>query len=337
MKQRISIINKSTGKFTIETINNREHLVTTMMVIEGDSVMNELFYPNSVVNAAAGQLEMLPAPDRHPNVNGQPVSAFNPLAINAQNFGGFTRSPRTEGKKTFTDLVIDLEVANKLDRGRKIIKKIKNGERIGVSTGLIADISNASGKVGKQKFNGTVEMIQFDHVAVLLDEAPAGDNTFTINHDRKLTKTLRSMQMDEITIDLTSLALEDRIKLSELTVNQLLSHVNHEVSIDEAKVIVTKAGLNFYQTEQSVIDNFLANQEGFEAYQAAQLKTLNETKDFILANTKMDKDQLSEMSVETLNSLAKSVAPKNTYVAPNGKLKNNELELLDDVNMKVGE
>ena len=222
-KLRISVINKSSGKFRIEEINGRQHIVTQMMPIEGDSVMNRLFYPNSVVTASYEQLNMLPAPDRHPEVNGEPVSAFNPLAINAFNFGGFTRSPVQTGKRVVTDLVIDLEVANKTKRGKKIIERIRQGKKIGVSTGLLAEVNNAAGKVGKQEYDGTVTNISFDHVAVLLDQAPAGENTFTINHsDKSNQPKQRGLLMDTLELDLTPLALEDRVLLSNMKVGELL-------------------------------------------------------------------------------------------------------------------
>lgn len=329
MKHKISVINKSNGKYKKEIINGRDHIVTTMMAIEGDSVMNELFYPNEIVMASMYQLEMKPAPDRHPSHDGSPISAFNPLAMNANNFGGFTRSPRKSGKQVITDLVIDVEVANRTKRGSKIINKIKAGEPIGVSTGLLAEVSNEEGKVGTQKFNGKVQMIEFDHVAVLLDAMPAGENTYTINHDEKI-KPNRRMIMDKLELDLTSLAVADRIKLSELKVNELLDHVNHKVTIDEAKKILIDNDLHVYAIPVEKVEEFIANQADFLAFQNKVNEKVEETKAFIVANSSMTIDQLSNLNTEQLENLSKSVAPKNTYIAPDGKRKDNALVLLDD-------
>ena len=335
-KQKISVINRSTGKFRTETINNREHLVTSMMVIEGDSVMNELFYPNKAVMTAMAQLDMLPAPDGHPNIDGEPVSAFNPLAINAHNIGGFTRSPIQDKKRVITDLVIDLDIANKSERGKKIIAKIKNGERIGVSTGLIADLTESSGRIDKQNFYGTVQNISFDHVAVLLDANPAGENTYTINHSNIKPKK-RGMTMDEITFDLTPLAVGDRLKISNLTLNELLAHVNHKLSVDEATAIVNEAGLQVNSLKSDDVAIFNANKVDFELYKAEKLKKTNETKDFIVANSKMTTEQLANMSVEQLDNLASSVAPNNTYIGNGNSGDENTLELLDDNKLAKGE
>ena len=249
-----------------------------MMAIEGDSVMNELFYPNEIVMASMYQLDMKPAPDSHPSHDGSPISAFNPLAMNANNFGGFTRSPR---------------------------------------------------KSGTQKFNGKVQMIEFDHVAVLLDAMPAGENTYTINHDEKI-KPNRRMIMDKLELDLTSLAVADRIKLSELKVNELLDHVNHKVTIDEAKKIIIDNDLHVYAIPAEKVEEFIANQADFLAFQNKVNEKVEETKAFIVANSSMTIDQLSNLNTEQLENLSKSVAPKNTYIAPDGKRKDNALVLLDD-------
>lgn len=339
MQQKISVVNESTGKFTTETINGREHIVTSMMAIEGDSVMNGLFYPNNVVMASLYQLDMKPAPDMHPDVDGNPVSAFNPLAMNAHNFGGFTRSPRKDGKQVITDLVIDVEVANRTTRGKKIINKVKAGQPIGVSTGLLAEVTNASGKVGDQEFEGKVDLIEFDHVAVLLDAQPAGLNTYTINHGViNLKPKPRGIYMDELKLDLTSLAIADRIKLGNLKVNELLDHVNHKTTLNEARAVVNSAGLHIHEVPETDVAVFLENREQFDAFIATAETGLQEKRDFIVANSKMTAEQVAGMDSEQLDSLAASVAPKNKFInTKGGKRTENTLELLDDETLAVGE
>lgn len=332
MKQQISIVNKSTGKFAIEKINGRKHLVTTMLAIEGDSVMNELFYPNDVVASAAPQLDMLPAPAGHPQVNGKPVSAFNPLAINAHSFGGFTRSPEISGMKVFADLVIDLKIANQSSKGRSIIARIRKGERIGVSTGLIADVTNTLGNINNQEFTGRVERINFDHVAVLLDAMPAGENTFTINHSaRKQSKRTRTM--DELNIDLNPFSQTDRLRLMQLNGQQILDLLNHNVSVDEGKAVVEKAGFFVNQVSQDQITTYLENEDQFKEFLQTIENDLNETKQFIVDNSAMEMDQLAEMSLDTLESLSKAISPKQKYIGTGKRQVSNELVLVDDINL----
>ncbi len=181
MLQKIAINSKSTGKFREETINGRPHIVTSMVSIEGDSIMNRLFYPANEVISASNQLNRIPAPASHPQVDGLFISAKDPMAMNAHNVGGFVMNPKVNGKQIINDLVFDLEVAEKDDRGKEIVRRIKAGERIAVSTGLNAQVMNIAGKQGDKEYQGIISNIEFDHVAVLLNEVPAGDTTFTLN------------------------------------------------------------------------------------------------------------------------------------------------------------
>jgi len=291
--------------------------------------MNGLYYPQDVVANAAPQLEMLPAPAGHPNLDGKPISAFNPLAVNAHSFGGFTRSPEVDGKRVMLQLVIDTDVADRTEDGREVVQRIKNGKRIGVSTGLVAAISDATGTVGTAQFNGRVDTIRFDHVAVLLDGLPAGENTYTLNHDKSQNQP-RPMFMDKLELDLTSLAVADRVMLGDLTVNQLLDHVNHSVTVEEATNIVIKAGFQVNQLKSDVIEDYVANADEFTAFKAKRQEATDETVQFILDNSKMTKEQLDGMDPEALETLSQSVAPKNKHVTNRGKGTDPELVLLDD-------
>jgi len=171
----------TTGKFSLETINGREHIVAKVKPIRGDITMNRLFYPDAEITSSFQQLDMLLAPSPHPLVNGVKVSAFHPLAINANNVGGMVRNPTKQGKDVFADIAIDIGVANSSGDGKEIIRRIKAGEKIGVSTGLIPGrVENVSGAddFGKP-FDAIVHDIKFDHVAILLNETPAGDHAGT--------------------------------------------------------------------------------------------------------------------------------------------------------------
>lgn len=326
---RISVINQSTGKYSTEQINGRPHVVTKMVVIEGDSVMNGLLYPQPVVAGVIDQLNMLPAPDGHPKVGGKHVSAFNPLAVNASNLGAFVRNPALSGNQVTADLCVDVEVAGKSQRGKRVLNRIKSGKRIGVSTGMIAQITNKIGKLGKAAYRAVVDSIAFDHVAILLDVPPAGENTYTLNHDKSATKLKKGILMDEITLDLTPLSLEDRVMISGLTLNEIVGHVKHTVTVDEAKAAVEEAGFKVNQLDQATVDSFIANEKEFGEFISQRKAKRDETVGFIVANSKMTAEQLAGFDDDALESLSQSVAPKNRRVM-NGKAGGAELVLLDD-------
>jgi len=177
----ISINTRTTGKFKREMINNRSHLVTSMMPIRGDISMNGILYPNQEVKDSFQQLHDLPAPNGHPVINGVHVSAFKPVSMNAFNVGGFIRNPKMKGKEVFVDFVIDETVANNTDDGKEIIKRIENGDQIGVSTGL--NINQLAPKKGEDDFGEPFDRVgsgfNFDHVAILLNEKAAGAHAGT--------------------------------------------------------------------------------------------------------------------------------------------------------------
>jgi len=183
MPQKITINSTSSGKFERRQINNREHIVTSMVSVVGDTVMNRLRYPFDQILNSFKQLSELHAPASHPVVDGQNISAFHPLAVNAFGVGGMVSNPVMDGPRVINDLIFDVEIAEKDDRGKEIIRRIEAGEKIGVSTGLNADRDNKPGMLNGEKFDSSLSNIQFDHVAILLNATPAGKETFTINSD----------------------------------------------------------------------------------------------------------------------------------------------------------
>lgn len=181
MPKKVLINSRTSGKFKRELIDGRSHLVTIMMPIRGDITMNSKFYPDTEVANSFEQLNMLPAPHGHPMVNGINVPAFHPVANNKHNIGGFLRSPRKKGKRVFVDFMLDEEIANNSEAGKETIRRIESGEKIGVSTGLtINQVTNKAGEddFGKP-FNQEVAGFNFDHVAILLNEAAAGEHAGT--------------------------------------------------------------------------------------------------------------------------------------------------------------
>jgi len=178
---KILINSRTSGKFKRETIDGRSHIVTTMMPIRGDITMNSIFYSDKEVANSFMQLDMLPAPNKHPTVNGVSVPAFHPVANNKHNIGAFLRNPRKKGKRVFVDLLIDEEIANNTEDGKETMRRVEANEKIGASTGLtINQVFNKTGTddFGK-KFTKEGKGFNFDHVAILLNEHAAGEHAGT--------------------------------------------------------------------------------------------------------------------------------------------------------------
>lgn len=184
---RMAINTQTSGKFRHERVNGRDHLITMMVAIVGDSVMNGMLYPDEEVSASFEQLNQLPAPNGHPKVDGHPISAFHPLAINANNIGAFIAHPVKEGKHVINELWVDTEIAAQSDDGKELVHRIENGRQVGVSTGLRMQRFIGDGEVDGKAYDSVARNFKFDHVAVLLNEAPAGAETYLLNDDGSLT------------------------------------------------------------------------------------------------------------------------------------------------------
>ena len=172
---KISINSSTSGNFEKRFLNNREHIVTDMVSIVGNSVMNRGFYPLQEVQNTFNQLHHLPAPNGHPHVGNELVSAFHPVATNAFNIGGFVRNPRMDGDKVVNEFWLDLEVANGSDDGQELVRRIENGDNVGVSTGLTL----RQEAVNEDTHDWIARELNFDHVAILLNEKAAGEHVGT--------------------------------------------------------------------------------------------------------------------------------------------------------------
>jgi hypothetical protein len=354
MLKKIAVNSQSTGKFRTEVINNRPHIVTEMVSIEGDSVMNGLLYPLGDITNTFSQLDALPAPAGHPTVNGVNVSAMNLFAINAHYVGGMVRKPRMVGKQVVNELVFDIEVANKHDSGKKIIERIENGESIGVSTGLNATVTNQSGTIGATEYAGIVSDIQFDHVAVLLDEPPAGDNTFTINSADEENSIIicnastavsvtdfkpvgnpaginnqEENDMDKLALVLAlignsanRLTMGDKDKLLALSENDLVTELHNSVnhpapSVEAAQSVIEGAGLtiNAADFDKDAYALFLANQDGFKTYLSGLSAETDKKVEHILANSKMIEADVRALSATGLDNLFSTLNPDADFSA----------------------
>ena len=198
----VAINTRTSGKYARKAIGGRDHIVTTMMPIRGNIAMNGIYYPDAEVANSYMQFEMLQAPNGHPVLNGEHVSAYHPVANNAFNIGGFTSNPRKKGKNVFVDFNLDVEVANSTEDGQEVIRRIEAGEKIGVSTGLELSVVNKAGsdEFGKE-YTKVGSGYKFDHTAILLNEAAAGEHAGTeliLNEGKDNETVVCNLQVNEL-------------------------------------------------------------------------------------------------------------------------------------------
>ena len=153
-----------------EKRNGRDVVIVPSATLPDDVVMNDILYPAAEIAKSFASLERTPAPLGHPSVNGKFLSARDPEGLNQGWIGAWNENVRQEKGRVLLDKVIDVERANQSEGGKRVLDAIEKGEPVHTSTGLLAMLDAANGEV---PYKFTARDIEFDHDAILLDEAGA--------------------------------------------------------------------------------------------------------------------------------------------------------------------
>lgn len=146
--------------------NGRDVIIVPSATLPDDVVMNRIKYPKNEIKKSFKGLEGTPAPLDHPMVNGKFVSAKSPEGINVGWVGAWNENVRQEDGRVFLDKVIDVEVANRSDEGKRVLKAIEEGKAIHTSTGLVGFLEKVK---NNDDYDSIIHDMEFDHDAILLD------------------------------------------------------------------------------------------------------------------------------------------------------------------------
>ncbi|HDC4556390.1 TPA: DUF2213 domain-containing protein [Enterobacter kobei] len=163
------------------TINGQEHYVIRGAVpIVDDIVMNGGLYPAEEINNSYQTMEGKLMPLPHPMVDGKYVSANDPRAINTYHVGAWAQNVSKSGDQVVMDVYINKAVAETKPDGNRLINRLDemiagtNTDPIHLSTGLLTNKEKKSGESKGKKHSWIARNMQFDHIAILLDEPGAG-------------------------------------------------------------------------------------------------------------------------------------------------------------------
>lgn len=144
-------------------------------------VMNGRLYPAEQLAAAAPGLNDKPAPAGHPkNSAGKFISAANGEALAAAWIGAYCTNARHEGGRTLVDIIVNGEMAMATTKGKPLVERLdaaiagSNADAVHVSTGLNLVEVVANGESLGKKYTSIATNLQYDHLAILLDEPGAG-------------------------------------------------------------------------------------------------------------------------------------------------------------------
>ncbi len=163
------------------TINGQEHYVIRGAVpIVDDIVMNGGLYPAEEINNSYQTMEGKLMPLPHPMVDGKYVSANDPRAINTYHVGAWAQNVSKSGDQVVMDVYINKAVAETKPDGTRLINRLDemiagtNTDPIHLSTGLLTNKEKKAGESKGKKHSWIARNMQFDHIAILLDEPGAG-------------------------------------------------------------------------------------------------------------------------------------------------------------------
>ncbi|WP_262033973.1 DUF2213 domain-containing protein [Serratia liquefaciens] len=169
------------SNISTETIDGEEHYVIRGVVpIVDDIVMNGGLYPATEINKSYQTLEGKKMPAGHPKIGSEYVSAENPRAVNQYHIGAWQENVRKDGDRVVMDMYINKRYAGATEKGKRLIDRLDamvNGEGvepIHVSTGLLLQREQNSGKSKGKRHSWIARNLAFDHTAILLDEPGAG-------------------------------------------------------------------------------------------------------------------------------------------------------------------
>jgi hypothetical protein len=150
--------------------NGKDVIIVPSATLPDNVVMNNIKYPAEEIAKSYHTLDRTFAPFKHPvTANGEFISAREPEAINDFYVGAWNENVRRENGRVFMDKVIDVEVANRTENGKRLLDAIDKGEPINTSTGLFLNVEESN----DPGYAYIARDMYFDHDAILLDEPGA--------------------------------------------------------------------------------------------------------------------------------------------------------------------
>lgn len=226
-KDAATIVSLSTNllpsSVRVDNLEGKEYTVVPMvMMTEGvhHGSQGPMLYPKEELSKTPEVWNHKPVVVYHPTMNGQSISACDPVIINSRKVG-LIMNTKFEGGKLKAEAWIDVARANEVDE--RIMVAVKNSEMMELSTGVYVDAEAEEGTFGSEAYEAVARNYRPDHLALLPDQIGAcsiADGAgFLRNQARK-----RNISMDVLRVALEKIGL---------AANEL-SHTDIQVKLHEA-------------------------------------------------------------------------------------------------------
>ena len=335
---KISINTIITNASRLENVSGRDFVVVDGLATHGNSSMNGSLYTTAVVSRKAPSLEGKPTPLSHPERDGMKVSAEDFFSKGAFDIGGKVMRSTMSGDKNIAKIFIDKEFAERTEGGKELVRKLLAGEEVGLSTGLFPTKTHTESGVDQfgVAFNEVIDDFEYDHLAFLIDETPAGvaagtkiiynsetgDSLEVITHSSDpLDNKKKVRKMFELDTD--DLSKPDRVKLESMTAKEIILKVNAKekaITIEDAQTLLESKGLKVNSAD-SVILTAEQHEElktNADLFKAAETERVDEIKQSIMTNSKMEESDLEGMNEAALTKFANALTPENDFSISDG-------------------
>jgi len=180
MKKHYVDIRLSVNAANVSKADGRYVIKDVVHAVDG-IVLNQRLYTGNELSKSVAGLEGKPAPAGHPkDSKGRHISASNGEALAAAWIGAYCTNSRYEGGRALCDIVVNEAQAKAMPAGAEVLRRLDAAidgtdvTPIAVSSGLLLREVTANGESRGKAYRAVATDMEFDHLAILLDETPAG-------------------------------------------------------------------------------------------------------------------------------------------------------------------
>tara|TARA_Y100000310_G_C20704371_1_gene833769 strand:- start:6110 stop:7264 length:1155 start_codon:yes stop_codon:yes gene_type:complete len=281
-----------------------------------NAVMNGILY--SAEENAKGMPSMLgqPLTLAHPESNGSYVSAKNGSGMQDFYSGGNITDVYNREGIWYADADVKKSLLAAQDDGETYINALKSKDNIGVSTGVYFSDNELSGTNNKgEEYTKQAVNQSYDHLAMLLNEAPAGGETTVMRFNGE--------DVDVVNVESLIGSVGD-IEQDEISEGLLTKIVN---TVKAAFVNENKSGYNDTDLNTNHGDSIMNRDEMLEALGLAtnsqvtddELKTLMKSKLAANASEGFSKEDLTEAVNAAVKPISKKLEKVESELTANKK------------------
>lgn len=212
--------------------SGREWLVApVVMLCEG--VLNGELVPAAEFGKHAASWNGRPVMLGHPMQDGQAVSANDPDTLDRLSVGRVFETTTVEGKLK-AQMWIDVDRASRSEDGREVVRRLRAGQPVEVSTAYWRDLEGEPGELNGAAYAGIARNLKPDHLAMLIHDVGACSVADGCGAPRVNTE---AQMGEDVTIGTTDSGCGDREVADD----------GHESGLIQALKQMTSAVLGFFQ------------------------------------------------------------------------------------------